>query len=122
MSQNKIIKELNDALDEIIDKSKSIEEQIELLEKREDLKGFWPYNDCGDKELKFIYFKIKLADMSKEIDKKLFKEIFGHILETLANKLINTTNNGENQITVNNIKKNKVKLYEQDYFNDWVIQ
>ena len=122
MSQNKIIKELNDALDEIIDKSKSIEEQIELLEKREDLKGFWPYNDFGDKELKFIYFKIKLADMSKEIDKKLFKEIFGHILETLANKLINTTNNGENQITVNNIKKNKVKLYEQDYFNDWVIQ
>ena len=90
MSQNKIIKELNDALDEIIDKSKSFEEQIELLEKREDLKGFWSYNDFGDKELKFIHFKIKLADMSKEIDKKLFKEIFGHTLETLANKLINT--------------------------------
>ena len=122
MSQNKIIKELNDALYEIIDKSKSFEEQIKLLEKREDLKGFWPYNDFGDKELKFKYFKIKLADMSKEIEKKLFKEIFGHALETLANKLINTTNKEENEITVNNIKKNKDKLYEQDYFNDWVIQ
>ena len=124
MSQNKIIKELNDALDEIIDKSKSIEEQIELLEKREDLKGFWPYNDFGDKELKFIYFKIKLADMSKEIDKKLFKEIFGHILETLANKLINTTNKEENQKIVKNIDKNRKKLYEQDNTMpyDWVIQ
>ena len=122
MSQNKIIKKTNDVLDEIIDKSKSFEEQIKLLEKREDLKGFWPYNDFGDKELKFKYFKIKLADMSKEIEKKLFKEIFGHALETLANKLINTTNKEENEITVNNIKKNKDKLYEQDYFNDWVIQ
>ena len=33
MSQNKIIKELNDVLDEIIDKSKSFEEQIKLLKK-----------------------------------------------------------------------------------------
>ena len=63
MSQNKIIKELNDVLDEIIDKSKSFEEQRQLLEKREDLKGFWPYNDHGDKELKSKYFKIKLAEM-----------------------------------------------------------
>ena len=31
MSQNKIIKELNDVLDEIIDKSNSFEEQIKLL-------------------------------------------------------------------------------------------
>ena len=29
--------------------------------------------------------------MSNEIDKKLFKQIFGHTLETLAYKLINTT-------------------------------
>ena len=125
MSQNKIIKELNDALDEIIDKSKSFEEQTELLEKREDLKGFWSYNDFGDKELKFIHFKIKLADMSKEIDKKLFKEIFGHTLETLANKLINTKNKEENQIIVKNINKNKEKLCKQDEtdpFHDWVIQ
>ena len=43
MSQNKkniIIKNKNDVLDEIIDKSKSFEEQIKSLKKREDLKGF----------------------------------------------------------------------------------
>ena len=42
MSQNKIIKELNDHLDEIIDKSKSFEEQIKSLKKQEDLKEYWP--------------------------------------------------------------------------------
>ena len=72
MSQNKIIKNLNDLLDKIIDKSKSFEDQIELL-KKEDLKGYWPYDDYDDKELKSKYFEIQLADMSNEIDEKLFK-------------------------------------------------
>ena len=48
--------------------------------------------------------------------------IFDHALEALANKLINTTNKEENQITVNDINKSKDKLYEQDDFGDWVIQ
>ena len=126
MSQNKknpeIIKEKNDILDEIIDKSKSFEEQIKLLEKRKDPKGFWPYDGFGDRELRSKYFKIKLADMLKIIDKKLFETIFDHTLEKLANELINTTNKEENQIIVNNINKNKDKLYEQDDFSDWVIQ
>ena len=60
--------------------------------------------------------------MSNEIDKKLFEQIFGHTLETLANKLINTTNKEENQIIVNNINKNIDKRYEQDDFSDWAIQ
>ena len=38
--------------------------------------------------------------MSNQIDKKLFEQIFGHTFIELANKLINTTNKGENQITV----------------------
>ena len=121
MRQN-IIKKLNDHLDKIIDKSKSFEEQIKSLKKREDLKGYWPYNDYDDKELKSKYFKIELADMSNEIDKKLFEQIFGHTPETLTNKLINTTNKEENQIILNNIHKNKGKLYKQDDFGDWVIQ
>ena len=107
MDQNKkkkeIIKEKNDILDEIIDKSKSFEEQIKSLKKREDLKGFWPYNDFGDKELKSKYFKIELADMSNEIDKKLFEQIFGHTLIKLVDKLINTKNKKSNQIIVKNI-------------------
>ena len=49
--------------------------------------------------------------MSNTTDKKLFKKIFGHTFETLANKLTNTTNKEENWITVNNNEKNKDKLY-----------
>ena len=60
--------------------------------------------------------------MSNIIDKKLFEQIFGHELETLANKLINTKNKEENQIIVNNINKNEKKLYEENGFRDYVIQ
>ena len=107
MDQNKkkkeIIKEKNDILDEIIDKSKSFEEQIKSLKELEDLKGYLLYNDYDDKELKSKYFKIQLADMSNEIDKKLFEQIFGHTLIKLADKLINTKNQKSNQIIVKNI-------------------
>ena len=120
--KNKMIKDLIDDLYEIIHKSKLFEEQIESLKKLEDLKGYWPYKDFGDKELKFKYFKIQLADISNEIDEKLFEQIFGHTLIKLADKLINTTNKEENQIIVKNIEKNKDKLFEMDKFNDWVIQ
>ena len=61
--------------------------------------------------------------MSNIIDEKLFQQIFGHKFETLANKLINTTNKEENQIIVKNIEKNKDKLFEmKDYSNEWAIQ
>ena len=79
MSQNEkseIIKGLNDNLDEIIDKSKLFEEQIKSLKKIEDLKGYWPYNDYDEKELKSKYFKIKLADMLNEIDKVIWTNIW----------------------------------------------
>ena len=55
----------------------------------------------------------------------MFEEIFGHTFETFVNKLIITTNKEENQMIVNNIKKNKDKLYEQDEtdpFYDYVVQ
>ena len=60
--------------------------------------------------------------MSNEIDKKLFKQIFGHTIEALANKLIDTTNKEKNQKIVKNINKNKEKLYEQDETYNFVIQ
>ena len=97
------MKGLNDNLDEIIDKSKLFEEQIKLKKKREDLKVYWPYKDYDDKELKSKYFKIKLADMLNEIDKKLFEQIFNHTVIKLAGKLIDKTNKEENQIIVKNI-------------------
>ena len=121
-NSNNIIKQLNDGLDEIIDKSKSFEDQIKSIKKVENLNEYYFINDCGDKELEFKIFKLKLAHLSNIIDKKLFKQIFGHTFETLANKLINTTNNEENQIIVNNIEQNKNKLYEMDPFYGYVIQ
>ena len=60
--------------------------------------------------------------MSNIIDKKLFKQIFGHTLEKLANKLINTTSEEENQTIAKNINKNRDRLYEEDDFRDYVIQ
>ena len=94
-----------------------------MLKRLEVLKGHCPCDDFGDKELNSKYFKIELADMRlNEIDEKLFKQIFGHTLETLANKLINTKSKEENQITVNNINKNKDKIYEEDDSRNYVIQ
>ena len=123
IDQNKIIKGVNDILDEIIDKSKSFKEHIESLKRLKGLKGYWPYKDYDDKELKSKYFKIQLANMSNEIDKKLFEEIFGHALIKLTDKLINTTNKEENKIIVDSIKKHKDKLSKmKDYSDEWVIQ
>ena len=89
-----IIKQLNDELDEIIDKSKSksLEDQIESIRKVENLDEYYFINNYGDKELEFKIFKLKFAHLSNIIDKKFFKQIFGHTFETLVNKLINTTN------------------------------
>ena len=60
--------------------------------------------------------------MSNEIDENLFEQIFGQTLETLANKLINTTSKEENQIIVKNIDKNKNTLFKENEFCNFVIQ
>ena len=120
--KNEIIKGLNNNLDEIIDKSKLFEDQIKSIKKLEGLEGYYPYKDFGEKELKSKCFKIKLADMSNEIDEKLFQQIFGQKLIKLADKLINKTNKEENQIIVKNIEKNKDKLFKEDEFRNFVIQ
>ena len=120
--KNIIIKKLNDHLDKIIDKSKSFEDQIKSIRKVENLNEYCFINDYGDKELEFKIFKLKLAHLSNIIDKKLFKQIFGHTLEKLANKLINTTSEEENQTIAKNIDKNRDRLYEEDDFRDYVIQ
>ena len=117
-------KNLNDYFDKIIDKSKSFEDQIESIKKSENLNQYCSINDFNDKELISKIFKLKFVDMSNYIDKKLFEQIFGDTLETLANKLINTTNKEENQIIIKNIKEHKKKVHEQEKSApyDWVIQ
>ena len=118
-------KNIKDLLDEIIDKSKSFEDQIKSLKKVEDISEYycrWSCDHYNHKKLKFKIFKLKLAHLSNIIDKKLFEQIFGYPLVTLANKLINTTNKEENQINVNDIEKNLKKLHEEDEFYNYVIQ
>ena len=71
-------KELNDHLDEIIDKSKSFEDEIKPIRKIKNLKYYYYINDFHDKELKFKIFKLKLAHLPNKIDEDLFKQIFDH--------------------------------------------
>ena len=52
------------------------------------------------------------------IDAKMFKQIFDHTFEALANELINTTNKEENQTIVSNIKEIKEKLYKEKEEDD----
>ena len=47
------IKNINDFLDEIIDKSKSFKDQVKSIRKIENLGEYYFSNDFGDKELKF---------------------------------------------------------------------
>ena len=97
------INRLNDYF-ETTGKSKSFEDQIKLLKKVNYLNKYWHMRYYDDnKELNLKIFKINFACVSNDIDEKLFEEVFGHTLATLADKLINTTNNEENQIIINNI-------------------
>ena len=100
IKMKKYNEKINDHLDKIIDKSKSFEDQIESLEKVENLEEYYFFNNFDDKELRSKIFKIKLAHQSNIIDKKLFEQIFGHTHTKLADKLINVTNKEENQIIV----------------------
>ena len=79
------------------------------MKKVKNLNEYYYINDYGDKELEFKIFKIKRAHLSNIIGKKIFKQICSNTFETLANKLLNTTNKEKNQIIVNNIKENKKK-------------
>ena len=65
---------------------------MKSLKKVENLDDYYYDSNFDDKELKYKYFKIKLAHLSNEIDETLFKQIFGHTLIKLVDKLINTTN------------------------------
>ena len=90
-----------------IDETKSFEDQIDIFKKIPWLVEYWDmcyYND--NKETNFRFFKLKFAHIFNDVGDKLFKEIFGHTSVKLADKLINTTSKEENQIIVNDIKKN----------------
>ena len=107
-----------------IDQTKSLEEQIELLKKRgEFLSEYWSVKYYHDnKELNRKIFKAKAAYVLNDVDDNLFEKIFGCKFATLVDKLINTTSKEENQMLINDIKKNKDKILEEYKFNKSVIK
>ena len=102
-----------------IDKTKSFEEQIEILKAKDFLDEYWHEEYHDDKELNLKIFKAKAAYL--DTDEDFFKRIFGQTSAALADKLINTTSKEENQIIINDIKTNKDNIFEQDDFNNFVI-
>ena len=119
MDQNNKIKDLNDILDEIIDKSKSFEDQIKSIRKIKNLNEYYDMHDYDNKDLKSKIFKLQIAHLSNIINKKLFEQIFGHTLIKLANKVINIKNKEEYKIIVKNINKYIDKINEMDD-DEWV--
>ena len=75
-----------------------------------------------NKETNLRLFKLKFAHIFNDVDDNLFKEIFGFTSVKLADKLINTTSKEENQMLINDIKKNKDKIFKQDEFHKFAIQ
>ena len=106
----------------MIDK-KSFEDQIDIFKKIEWLNDYWYIKYYEDnKETNLRTFKLKLADVLNDVDDNLFNEIFGFTSVELADKLINTTSKGENQMFINDIKKNKDKILEEYKFDKSVIK
>ena len=108
----------------INDKTKSFADKIETPKKMEDdLSQYWNLNYCDDnKKLNFNIFQLKFAHISNDVDEQLFEEMFGHKYVALADKLLNTKSKEDNQIFINDIKKNRDKIYEQDDSSNYVIQ
>ena len=91
-----------------IDETKSFEEKIEILKKRNFLNEYWHVRYYHDnKKLNLIIFKSKAAYLLNDLDEQLFEGIFG---QTLADKVINTTNKEENKIIIDDIKRIEIKF------------
>ena len=89
----------------------------------DNLGQYWDMSYCDDnKRLNFKIFQLKSAHISNEVDEQLFEKIFGHTYVAIGDKLLNTTSKKENQIFINDIKKNRDKINQQDNFNNYIIQ
>ena len=78
---------------------------------------------CQDnKEKNLRLFKLKFTHTFNDVDDNLFKETFGLTSIKLAEKLINTISKEENQMLINDIEKNKDKIFEQDEYSKFVIK
>ena len=75
-----------------------------------------------NKETNFRLFKLKFAHIFNDVNDNLFKEIFSLTSVKLADKLINTANKEENQMFINDYKKNEDNIFEQDEFSNFIIR
>ena len=106
-----------------IDETKSFEDQIDILKKLPYLNDYCFMNYYEDnKETNLRLFKLKVAHVFNDVDDNLFKEIFGLTSVKLVDKLLNTTSKEENEMLINNIKKNEDKIFEQNEFSKFVIK
>ena len=116
------IKQINNWF-KTIDKTKSFEQQIEILKTRDFLDEYWRDEiNHANKELNNKIFKAKVAFILNDIEEQLFEKIFGYTFVKLADKLLNTTSKEENKIIIDDIKNNRDKIFEQDDFNNVVIK
>ena len=116
------MKQLNNYF-KTIDETKSFKEQIEILKTKDFLDEYWHFGyHHGNKELNFKIFKAKAAHILNDVDEQLFEKIFGHTFAALVDKLINTIGEEENKIIIDDIKKNRDKIYEQDESSKFVIE
>ena len=100
-----------------------MKEQIETLKTKDFLNEYWHFGyHFGNKELNFKIFKAKAAYILNDLDEQLFEKIFGHTFAALVDKLINTIGEEENKIIIDDIKKNRDKIYKQDEYSKFVIQ
>ena len=76
----------------------------------------------GNKELNYKIFKAKAAHLLNNLDKQLFEKIFGHKFAALVDKLIITIAEEENKIIIDDVKKNRDKIFEQNEYSKFVIQ
>ena len=69
-----------------IDKTKSFEEQIDILKTKDFLDEYW-YDEYhrDNKELNNKIFKVKVAHLLNDVDKELFKKIYDHTFAKLMN-------------------------------------
>ena len=92
-----------------------MKEQIETLKTKDFLDEYWHFRyRYGNKELNFKIFKAKAAYILNDLDEQVFEKLFGHTFAALVDKLRNTIGEEEYKIIIDDIKKNRNKIYKQD--------
>ena len=106
----------------MIHETKSFKDQIDLLKEIPDSNDYWYmkyYEDNKDINLRLV--KLKFAHILNDVDDNLFTEIFGLTSVELVGKLINETSKEDNQMLIDLIETNKDNIYKQEH-GQYVIQ